>query len=161
MTITCELTVQPTVSGYRISVLGKATLQDSPAVRDFANESLSDGVEVELDLTECEFLDSTFLGCLLVLSRKSQKLPGKFIIVAPLESQSDIFGNSRLQYLLPCVTEGKTTRGVAAPLPRSELERREFGIHVVETHRELARLGGPHCDEFQAIADRVERELQQ
>src|SRR5689334_5995318 len=53
-----------TTSGYRLRVEGTGTMRESPAVGEFAERSLRDGTStLVVDLSACDYLDSTFLGC--------------------------------------------------------------------------------------------------
>ena len=60
MAATCTLAIHRTETGYLFRVIGRGTMRQSPAVRDFVSGAMEDGVEVVLDLCECEYLDSTF-----------------------------------------------------------------------------------------------------
>src|SRR5579875_1841293 len=55
-----------TESGYRLRVQGRGTMPQSHCVQNFVAEALAkDDRVVVLDLSEADYLDSTFLGCLL------------------------------------------------------------------------------------------------
>src|SRR5690349_3855422 len=58
------LRVAPTENGCVIRIEGRGTMKQSPAPRAVALETLhgDDHAVVVIDLSACEFLDSTFLG---------------------------------------------------------------------------------------------------
>ena len=43
----------------------------------------------------------------------------------------------------------------------TELERSEFGQHLLATHDELAKLGGPSATAFERVAAQLRRELEE
>src|SRR4051812_9057346 len=68
MSVPCVVKVGRTTAGYRLRVEGTGTMRESPAVSEFAGHALGDGAStLVVDLTACDYLDSTFLGCLVNL----------------------------------------------------------------------------------------------
>ena len=65
----CTLTIHRTKFGYLLRLVGRGTMRESPTVRDFACGAIEDGAEFVVDLSACEYLDSTFLGCLVLLHK--------------------------------------------------------------------------------------------
>src|SRR5687768_12488486 len=64
-------------------VVGQVGCHHSPAMRQYAEDSRRSGArKIAVDLQECKFCDSTFLGTLLQLSRIFQPLGG-FVLVRP------------------------------------------------------------------------------
>lgn len=155
----CELTVQRTAAGYLIRVAGTGTNQQSPAVRDFSCGAIEDGAEIVLDLSRCDYLDSTFQGCLVVINRRANKQDGRFGVIADAATCKRLFGSTCLEQILPMRDEAPATQGSSVALPVVKLERREFGQHLLETHDELAKLGGPQGATFRALVDQLSHEL--
>ena len=69
-------------SGYVVRVTGRGTMRESPAFGEFAIGCLNNGDHsLIVDLQECEYLDSTFLGCLVKLHRQySESDPPRFAV---------------------------------------------------------------------------------
>src|SRR5437763_7357676 len=83
-----KLKVARTASGgYRLRVEGRGTMRESRAAEAFALSCLPEGDgPVVFDLAACEYLDSTFQGCLLELQRKFGRGPGsRFAVANPSE----------------------------------------------------------------------------
>lgn len=154
-----ETTVVCTDSGYLICLADQATVRQSPSVRDFVSGAIEDGVQVVMDLSGCTYLDSTFLGCLVLLSRRGNKRGGSFSVLATESDCDRLFGKTNLQQVLQLTHQSPVAMGPPVALPATALQRREFGRHLLETHRELAELGGPQAATFAAIADRLAQEL--
>jgi anti-anti-sigma factor len=164
MSIPTEIKAARTDLGYVIRVEGRGTLRESPAVREFAAQCLDQRRELTLsvDLSACEYLDSTFLGCLVGLYRRSQQEPNlRLAVCAESETRRRLLGATRLDKLFHCVDDCPQPAGPWVPLSAPELEKRDFGLHVLECHRRLSELPGPSAAAFKAVADQLARELGQ
>src|SRR3977135_3740016 len=66
-------------------VEGQAMMHHSPAVRRYAEQSLTVGTTaLSVDLRRCTHMDSTFLGTLLVLKRLVERREeGTFVLTSP------------------------------------------------------------------------------
>jgi anti-anti-sigma factor len=161
MSTTERLSVGPTRNGILIRVDGRGTAVASPTFERLVKDALQrDHDSIGVDLTECEYLDSTFLGCLVTMHRKSRDVQGDpFVIVAPAAARRRLFHTARLDKVLRFVDQGEPLVGQTVDVEISSAERDEFGRHVANTHRALASLGGTEADKFEQIADSIEREL--
>jgi len=155
----CTLTVDGTESGYVCRIEGRGTMGESPHVRDFICGAIADGAHVVLDLSTCEYLDSTFLGCLVMLHARGENQDGSFRIFADPSRREKLLGTVHLDHYLNFTDECPAGTGDPVTLDVSVLDRAEFGEHLLETHRKLAELGGPAAGTFQKVADQIAREL--
>jgi anti-anti-sigma regulatory factor len=157
------LRVGRTASGFLIQVEGRGTLSESPALKEFAVRALDysrDLSTVVVDLSHCDYLDSTFLGCLVILHRKyNESSPHRFQVAASREKSLQLLAPSRLNHLLD-VTEiySEPITGVSEVF-HSGLPSADLGRHVMECHRRLAELGGSQAAAYRSIADRLDCEL--
>src|SRR5215469_14283519 len=102
------LRVGRTASGFLVQVEGRGTMSESPALQEFAVQSL-DGQggpsTVVVDLSHCDYLDSTFLGCLVTLHRRyNRRAPHRFQVAATRDVCQKLLGPNHLTQLLD-VTE--------------------------------------------------------
>jgi anti-anti-sigma factor len=155
------LTLGKTSDGYLIRVDGRGTAQQSPAFERVIDDILQAGDgTVAIDLTECSYLDSTFLGCLVKLQRHSgQFRSDPLVIVAPPESRKRLFQRTKIEQVLHLVDQRPQLVGETLDVAIPDTDRREFGRHVAEAHRALAGLGGSQAEVFQRIAQQIEEEL--
>jgi len=153
--------VARTRSGYRIRIEGRGTMRESPTVHAFASHVLdSEPGAVLIDLSACENLDSTFLGCLIDLHRRhGSQLPPRFQLVAPPEARKRLLESNGLDSLFHYLQEGPELIGEEVVLPTVSLSREALGLHVLECHRRLVELGGADQAAFQSIVDRLAHEL--
>ena len=147
-------------SGYVVSLEGRCTLQQSPAFRDFAYNCLDSGLNLSLDLSECELLDSTFLGCLIGVHKRSLELgKSQFRVFAHQECRLHLLSTSGLHRLFDFVDELPDTIGDCLSLEFRRVDTSDLGRHVMHTHRLLAGIAGEDAEKFRSIADRLQQEL--
>ncbi len=156
------LTASRTADGYLVRVEGRGTMRESPALREFASRCAADEPRflLALDLTGCEYLDSTFLGCIVGLNhrgRRDQTLD--LTVCAPVETRQRLFGATRLDLVLHCVDQRPEPLSDPVPLLAPDLNSREFGQHIMECHHRLADTGCRGADAFRSVADGLGREL--
>jgi anti-anti-sigma factor len=156
------LKVARTPTGYCIRIEGRGPMRESPAASEFAARPLAEaGTNVVVDLSACEYLDSTFLGCLVEMQRRAgRETPPRFAVAASQEKVHKLLGPTKLEAVLKSTQQPPEVVGEYITLPAADPASHEVMRHVMECHRRLAELGGPQQAAFAAIADSLERELQ-
>ena len=153
------VSIARTETGYLVSVHGQGTRHESPAVRDFISGAMEDRANVVLDLTECEYLDSTFLGCLVILHKRGCDKGERFRVHADAAVINKLLHPTRLDTIISCCSTLPKTSGQTVPLPIADLDREEFGRHLLDTHEELAHVDSPSSGAFRMVAEQLRREL--
>ena len=164
--------VARTDGGCCVRIDGRGTMKESPAVQEFVVRTLDAGAaSVTVDLSGCEYLDSTFLGCLLGLYKQyggkaaregsGANSAAPFAVAAPPDRAAKLFGPTRLDRLLRAQEHPPAVAGEWVPLTidRTTFAKRDLTQHVLECHRRLAEVEGPQQEAFRRIAEQLEREL--
>ena len=159
MNAPCTVEIRRTETGYFLSIVGRGTLHASRTVKEFICNAVEDGAEVTLDLSACEYLDSTFLGCLVIVQQRGSRADGSFAVHANQLVRHKLLHKAGLQHVLTFVDDCPEGIGDPVTLQISDVEQREFCQHLLETHQRLAELGGPTAPKFRAIADQLSKEL--
>lgn len=156
----------PTETGQVVRLIGRGTMRESRVFHSFASDCLSSSDscasgDVTLDLSQCQRLDSTFLGCLVDLHKRfNREGTRRFAISAPIEVTRALLGGCRLDRLLPQLDQAPEARGLGTLLMAPEtVEPRALGEHVMECHRRLAEQHCPGQKAFARVADDLEKEL--
>ena len=64
--------------------LTRATIENAGTFKNIINGDISNGVrKMVIDLSYCEFMDSTFIGVLVIALKEIRKLNGELRIVRP------------------------------------------------------------------------------
>ena len=156
----CTLVVHRFDGGYLIDVTGKGTVQESRMLRDFVSRVLESGAPVILNLNHCSYLDSTFLGCIVILHQQAKASGTDFAVSVSSEVRDRLLKPSQLHQLLRFVDPPPTGLSHPVELPAVDCDEKEFCKHLCDAHLALAKLGGPAADTFRRIADDLTRELQ-
>jgi anti-anti-sigma regulatory factor len=132
---------------------------ESPFFRATA-ERLFDHGTVVFDASRCDYLDSTFLGCLIGLKKSCEgAAQRRFLIAASSATRTRLFCTSSLDRYFDFVDACPASLDGYVKIDVEKLEQRELGRHVMHCHARLAEMGGEESGSFQAIADQLAKEL--
>ncbi len=155
----CELLVGPISDGTVVCLVGRGTMCESPRFREVAERLLEKGVLV-FDASRCEYLDSTFLGCLIGLKKTCERSPNcRFLIAASPATRIKLFCTSSLDRYFDFVDRAPELAGPYTTIDIGEVERGELWPHIMCCHERLAEMGGREAPAFRAIADQLAKEL--
>jgi hypothetical protein len=117
-------------------------------------------VTLSIDLSACEYLDSTFLGCLVTLHRKYDHPDHvRLQLVASSATRHSLLHLSRLENLFEFFTDPPEMLEPSVEVDVMIPDRDELGRHIAEAHRQLAELGGTSADGFDQITKDVNDDL--
>jgi anti-anti-sigma regulatory factor len=137
-------------------------MQESRAAQDVAARTLETSPDsmVVFDLSDCEYLDSTFIGCLLQLYRNFGKTkPPRFTVAATQVKRKKLLGACAIDKVLPSVDAPPSVLGQWVNLAHCKGDRTQLMRHVMECHRALAEVDCPMKAAFAKIADGIEKDL--
>ena len=162
-----SIQVAPTEQGCCVRVEGRGTMHESAAARDLALRVLGEwgargSAVVVFDLTDCHYLDSTFLGCLVELYRMyGRAQPVRFRVAGPPERRKVLLGPTRLDAFIPATDAPPAVCGpwVALPPLTAKGQDKDLLRHVMQCHRALAEVDSPMRAAFARIADQMEQEI--
>ena len=111
MTRRCDLLAGRTSTGYVVRVQGRGTSAHSQALKEFVLDCFQrDSSEtVAIDLLGCDYLDSTFLGCLLRLQKAGT--PSRLEVVADETVRKRLLAATQLDSFLNLVTQAPACNG--------------------------------------------------
>src|SRR4051794_538359 len=93
----------PTENGCVIRIEGRGTMKESPAAKGMAQRTLAedDRSVIVVDLSGCEYLDSTFLGCLTGLyARYGKADPPRLLVAGSQQKRQQLLHAVRIDSLL-------------------------------------------------------------
>ncbi|MFO0948428.1 MAG: STAS domain-containing protein [Planctomycetota bacterium] len=158
------LSMGRTRNGYVVRVVGRGTLKESVPLHAQLLHVMEEGCgQLVMDLSECSYLDSTFLGCLVDLHKRCRRSGvTEFFVASPSSECATLLDKTRLSTILAFVDHCPETVEEEVTVARETKDPRclESGAHIMECHRRLAELGGPNQAQFSAIADHLARELE-
>jgi anti-anti-sigma factor len=160
MAVESHLRVGRSDDGFLVQVIGHGTMCESHAFREFIDQCFSQGNRsVTVDMSRCDYLDSTFLGSLIGLQKRCERDRSRFLIAADQAARVRLFTTSVLDRYLQFTEECPRSVSEMIELETPQLDPHEMGKHVMQSHRQLAGLDCQDADKFRSIADRLESEL--
>ena len=140
-------------------VVGWGKMDMGLPIRRYAEQALASGVRcLKFELQDCTYIDSTFLGTLLILKRVANKSQAEFFLVAPSDDCRKLLHQLGVLEVFPCTAAEATLDRGWTELARTE-DVHAFNHNVVQAHRELAELGGVCGEKFEPVARCLEKEL--
>jgi anti-anti-sigma factor len=124
------------------------------ALRRFGEEGMRQGgSRLLVDLSRCAYMDSTFLGTLLLLKRNIERQPaGRFGLVAPSRECQQLLDQMGLDDVFPVATEEELAADCWTALSAELDDPEAFQLNVVDAHFELASLPGRAGEPFKKVA---------
>lgn len=133
-------------------VVGRGTMQHSPALRQLAEEQLGTGIlRISVDLRACVYMDSTFLGTLIVLNKYLADRGGKLFLVAASAECRKLLRQMGLADYLEDQAEETSPQNGWKELPSRPADMNTFRRTVEQAHQELAKLPGEAGEQFQEV----------
>ena len=83
-----------TVKGVRFVVvnLSRATINEAQILKSVIEEAIIIGVrKLFIDISQCEFIDSTFIGSLVVEQKRIEEKGGKIMLIYPVKLDENLF----------------------------------------------------------------------
>lgn len=141
-------------------VEGRVTLTQSLPLRRRAEQAVAEAAKaLRVDLRRCTYMDSTFLGALLILQRGAERRGHcPLTLVSPSPVCCRLFQQMGLQGQLPVVTCDEDPAGACTALTGETDDVPALRCNVVQAHQELAHLPGPAGDVFRAMAPFLKEE---
>lgn len=145
--------------GLIVRIVGHGRMQESLAFRAAVEPSLDVGMVI-FDATECDYVDSTFLGALIMMKKASERsAERRFVIAASQTTRVKLFSTSSLDGYFDFIEAPPEPLDKFLSIDVSKVEPAQLGHHVMRCHKLLADLGGQQAEAFKAIADRLAKEL--
>jgi anti-anti-sigma factor len=143
-------------------VEGWTTMNQSLTFRTFAEQCLAEGATViQVDLSRCTFMDSTFVGTLLYLKRAAHKKDhGEFFLLAPSPQCVKLIKQMGAEGVFPTTATVAPAGCVWCDLPSDVKDLPAFRLNVLQAHRELANLEGPAAGSFREVVRCLEEEME-
>jgi anti-sigma B factor antagonist len=149
-----------------VLVVGRGSFQNAGALKQFYAELLETGVrQYVVDMAECHYLDSTFLGTLTGLGMRLREnaggKAGRLVIVNVDSRNLELMQNLGMNRL---PTIEVRASGPAPDAPLEELKvadpsKVEIGKQMLEAHEQLVRLDPANADKFKDVLTYLKEDL--
>jgi anti-anti-sigma regulatory factor len=139
-------------------VEGQATCVLGTPLRRLAEEALGCGCScIRIDLRHCTWMDSTFVGTLLLLCKAAaNKQLGEFGLVSPSPECRRILRQMGVDRICVICDEAELPPEEWIEVERCTVKDDEFRCNVLQAHEQLAELPGTVGDTFRKVVQCVQ-----
>jgi anti-sigma B factor antagonist len=133
-------------------VEGRGTMPLGLPLRRCAERFVTTGTsQIRVDLRDCSYMDSTFLGTLLTLKKTMDRQAGRLTVVMPSPACARILQQMGLNEVLPAESADLDPSATWSDLTEDCNDPDSFRSNITQAHEELARLPGPAGEQFKAV----------
>ena len=143
-----------------VRLIGPATFTAAPTLLEFVDRVLENGAcEISLDLGACSWMDSTFAGTLVSLSKKGNRdRPVRLRLHNLSKSCLDGLARMNLDKLFSIVAVGAPDRADWEVVEGGDVPKTELAEVVIRAHEELGS-ADPGNEKFGRIADAMRKDI--
>ena len=145
-----------------VQVIGRGSFQNASHVKNFCEETIRGGGEdFIVDLRECSYLDSTFLGTLAGVGLKLRSSgKGSLQVVNASARNTELIQNLGLDRLFRFQLQSVDLPAVA-PLGGRPADKAETGATMLEAHETLMRVDERNVPKFKDVVAYLKEDLGQ
>lgn len=144
-----------------VRVEGKGSFLNSTGLKEFAKEMMNRGFrEFTIDLRNCPFMDSTFMGTLAGISLRLRELgQGRLHVVNLNTRNSDLLSNLGLDRLFSIDAAGppagEAVRALDGEIPDKAVQKRT----MLEAHEAAVEANPENAAKFKDVLDYLRQDL--
>ena len=138
---------------------GRATFECAPPLRTLAKElDQTSFQKVDIDLENCQGMDSTFMGVLAMMALRAKKIGAEISICNANELNKSLLCGLGLKRLFQFTT-GVVDVGDAAAQTPGSVDQRTNATTVLEAHKTLMDVDKENVKKFEKVVDFVQKDL--
>jgi anti-anti-sigma factor len=155
-----ELLLGEQLGRTTLCIRGRGNWKQSATFHEKCAAAIESRRPVMVDLTRCQYLDSTFLGTIHELSERSDRADIEFRIQGVTPAVEKLFLElgmaAVMDHIVPPVLP---LPHQMVPLVGSELDRRAQALHLLRVHQGLAGLNESNLREFDPLVEMLRHEV--
>ena len=154
-----DLQITALEGGFSVTVSGRANFDYAVPLRDLAAK-LVPGNWLQIDLENCEAMDSTFMGVLTMLALKIRKSGSQVMLLNANDTLQKLLRDLGVLKLFKLVSENSNAgQGVALPAAGSA-SMLTTAETVAEAHRVLAEADKANEEKFKQVIEFAEQDVE-
>ena len=135
---------------FSVQVAGRANFDYAVPLRAMA-EKLTDSTQLQIDLADCEAMDSTFMGVLTMLALKLRKRGDRVMLIGASETLLKLLRDLGVAKLFNCVSESSATGGTRVETAGTPGDMLATAETVAEAHRALVGANADNAAKFEQV----------
>ena len=151
-------------TAYVVKVVGRGTMEYCSDLFEYLSMKVTnEQVEnVYFELSEATYLDSSFIGVIVSIQKKIQKLRGTDVMILnPSEKVKEILNTMGLIEILP-IQENNTLKNLEITKEiEQKLEKKYKDIRILlESHQNLMEINSENKKRFSLVEEMLKKELE-
>lgn len=153
-------------TGVYIDVNGEGTLRQSNALKQFMLDIIEkfEGIEqvnFYMNLEHCQYVDSTFIGLLLILDKKLKDLLSKRLnLVLPSGYVLEVIQQMGLENILSIKYESHPFPDNMKKLEVENINKMELAMMMYLAHSELSDVNDDNKEKFETAVKMLKKEIE-
>ena len=144
---------------YAVKVSGRATFECVAPLRTLSKQlDTADFKKVDIDLAECQGMDSTFMGVLAMMALRAKKIGAVISIYNANDLNRNLLYGLGLKRLFQ-FTEGTVDVSAPAAEAPQPVDRITHATTVLEAHKTLMDVDQSNVGKFEKVVDYVQKDL--
>ncbi|MBE6365995.1 MAG: STAS domain-containing protein [Lentisphaerae bacterium] len=155
-----DLQITALDGGYMVTVSGRANFDYAVPLRELAGKLTKDNW-LQIDLENCEAMDSTFMGVLTMLALKLRKFGSQVMLIGASEVLLKLLRDLGVAKLFKLAEEKGNTSGNGVSLPtggRSDMLT--TAQTVAEAHRALVGADSANAEKFKQVIEFADQDVE-
>jgi hypothetical protein len=143
---------------YIFKIIGKATMKNSKILSDYIESIFKDIKTLSFEMSELEYMDSTFLGLVakFVVDLKTQKSQ-KFIILNPSKEAYTLLKQTGIDKFCDVINEDIDFLNIKKVEGEDLSNMKEKSKYILEMHETLMNLNEENRIAFQPVVDAMKK----
>ncbi|MCF7791962.1 MAG: STAS domain-containing protein [Victivallales bacterium] len=160
-----NITVSRNNNGYVIKVTGRATFDCSAPLRNFAENIVAGSVEkIYVDLSECLWMDSTFMGTLSMLGLNAKMANIEVVIINITNKNFCLLKELGVDKLFKFNNHKepvsiKKERDDLPGCPEKKTDQEDMDDTILKAHKTLMEVDEKNVGKFQDVVEMVEKDI--
>ena len=154
-----DLQITELDGGFSVTVCGRANFDYAVPLRELAGK-LSAEKWLQIDLENCEAMDSTFMGVLTMLALKMRKNGSQVMLIGASDILVKLLRDLGVAKLFKIVeNQGRAVDGGVAVAVRGDSDMLTTAKTVAEAHRTLVEADESNADKFKQVIEFADQDV--
>ena len=157
-----DLKITELDGAYLVEVSGRANFDYAVPLRELSGK-LTESVKLQIDLSNCEAMDSTFMGVLTMLALKLRKSGAKIMLINASEQLNKLLRDLGVAKLFNFVSGDETVKnnGVKTEVQLSgKASLLTTAQTVVDAHKTLVEADSSNAEKFDKVIEFAEQDVE-
>ncbi len=145
---------------YLVKIKGRATFEYAPTLKNFAGTILSENISaIRIDLSECTWMDSTFMGTLAILGLKSREKSIPVTIHKASEKNMGLIKELGINILF-LFSDNLESLDVDSPATGAISHEEDMGRTMLDAHQTLIDINSQNAEKFDNVIDFIKKDIE-